>query len=193
MPLQNQTNKISNLISSGTPNGGSTIFYTTSFLAIYIFGSQPNDTGHYTFSIKLKNGLAEIGGFLVDYSRANATIPGTYTAYGRGAVYNDGNPNTDVFFQKPLTPPAGSTLLYLFFGDCFEQGNEEGAESSPFTAPSGTPTISPETPLGLTSLPYLAADALVSKSGVTYGGYSSSVCSSFGGTNHSFALIIPER
>jgi hypothetical protein len=195
MPLTDHSND-SYLVSSGTPNN-ITIDYATSFLAAYVYGSQPNDLGQYTFGVTLKNSAAEVGGFLVSYRGASTNLPGTnpnvpsqYAANGDAAIAFGGDTDTSCLFRKKLNPPAATTLLYTFFGSCFVK-NEEG-ESSPFSAPAGNPKIAPETPLSLTSWPYLAADTLVPSNGVSYGGYSTNVCTSNGGVDHAFALTIPE-
>jgi hypothetical protein len=190
MPLANQSNH-TYLPSSGTSDGGLTIHYATSFLAAYVYGSQPNDSGSYTFGITLRNGLAEVTGFLASYRGASTNL-GAYTAYAHAAIAGDGNPNTSSFFQKVLTPPAETTLLYLFYGECFIQ-NEEVGENSAFSAPSGAPKITHESPLSLGTATYLAADVGVPVGGVNYGGYSTNVCTAFGGIDHAYALIIPEK
>jgi hypothetical protein len=194
MPVANHQNETA-LVSSGTPDGIND-YYVTSFLATYIYGSQPNDTGQYTFGVQLKNVAAEVTGYLVAYRGGGRSLS-QYTAYAHAAIIGDGNPNTYSFFQKVLKPPAETSLLYLFFGSCFlsppEEQHEGPGESSSFTAPSGKPKLTPETPLTLTNLPtYMAADTTVPVAGVSYGGYSTAVCTSMGGVDHAYALIIPE-
>ncbi len=169
----------------------------TGFVAAYIYGSQPNDSGSYT--VKITNTGYESTGFLVDYRGASTSIQGNYILYGK----NYGNFFTTITAPQ-LSPangnsPAGeSTLLNLFAAECvfIPQGYEDADPVAIFGAPTGSPAVTAETPL-TPNLIWLAADVAVPSAGGTYGAYSSAlttqnpnICGSFFGFSHQ--LIIPE-
>src|SRR5262245_29178711 len=54
-----------------TDAGGNVV---TSFLATYIYGSQPGDTGSYDFSITLQTHWPEVAGWLAAYRGASTNL-----------------------------------------------------------------------------------------------------------------------
>ena len=188
LKIVNQSNDLA-LRSSNAGAGGST--YITSFLAAYVYGSQPNDSGQYTLGITPQTSAAEILGFLVAYRGASQVIPGNYELYGF-----PGTQNTDTAVAGKVTPNVESTLVDIFTADCFNNDTESG-ENEAFGAPTAKsgPSLTPETPLNPTSTSAsMAADAPVPQAGVTYGAYTSKVCAQYyyGGLNYAYQLIVLE-
>ena len=191
MPIHNR-GEAQYLVSSGRFSNTTEDLYATSFLVAHVYSN--GDPGTYTFGLTQKRSIDHLGGFLVSYRGANTDLLLGYTAYGSSFLIDDPSSNKVVSFQKPLKPPAQTTLLYLFMGNCwYTEGSEgNGGGPWPFSAPAGAPKLSPRTPLTLGTWPFLAADVTVPVGGVTYGGYSSKVCSdTYGGFDHAFALSIP--
>ena len=140
---------------SGTPNqisAADSVQTVTVWMAAHIFGSVQNDSGSYTFEHYL-NSAVELGTFLMVYRGAGQNLS-NYTAYG--FVRNGDHSN---FTNGSVTPPAESQLVGMTVANI---GCDEPFEpSDTFAAPSGSPALSPESPLTLPSgtLPWLGADA----------------------------------
>jgi hypothetical protein len=184
LPVINHNNNFGIVSTDGA-------LYTTNFVAAHIYGSEPNDPGQYTFGITIQNTGSEIVGFLVAYRGASAAIPGQYLLYG---FPSNQNSNFVRVTAGKVTPQVESTVLDLFEGDCVNN-DTESEEKIAFGAPTGTPTLAPETPLNPTSNSFfMAADAPVPTPGVVYGPYKSYVCTQYvaGGVNTAYQLIIPE-
>jgi hypothetical protein len=169
----------------------------TGFVAAYIYGSQPNDSG--TYHLGIANTGWETTGFMVAYRGASTTIPGNYLLYGR--KYGSPFASIDTLQLSPANndSPAGeTTLLNLFAAECvfIPSGYEDPDPRAIFGTPSGSPMVTAETPLTL-DLIWLAADVAVPTAGGTYGAYTSALttnnqyfCGSFFGFAHQ--LVIPE-
>jgi len=159
---------------------------TTSWLAGYVYGSLPGDTGQYKFTNYDKGGLntclnllysSEFWGSMVAYRGASPNL-GSYTAWGFTQNFDSNS------FSTSSVVPAGETeflaLFYGTFGLDSPEGSEGGGVS--FSAPAGNPALTPETPLTPgTAIPFLAADAPVPAGGQSYGPYS--LRSSLNGNN----------
>ena len=164
----------------------------TSFVALYVYGSQPNDTGTYKLKIDPKTNGSEVIGFMVAYRGASANIPGNYVLNG-----NPGSGSGNIVTTNKLSPnnnnsPAGeSTLLYLFDEDCVTTGAEEPDAYPLFSSPSGpSHKLTSETPFTSRS-GIFAADVAVPTSGGTYGPYNEGLnCQSL---SFSYSLVIPEN
>ena len=175
--------------------GGSHTLYSTDgkltdsyYVALYVYGSQPNDTGQYEFKILPQVSGAETLGFLVAYRGASPNIPGNYKLYGKAATQDSTNIKTVTLSpQNNDSPAAESTLLSLFSQGCV--GSDDPDLFVPFGSPSGTPTLTVETPLRSTK-GFFAADVGVPTGGGTYGLYKSTIsCESL---NTGISLVIPE-
>ena len=164
----------------------------TSFVALYVYGSQPNDTGTYKLKIDPKTNGSEVIGFMVAYRGASANIPGNYVLNG-----NPGSGSGNIVTTNKLSPnnnnsPAGeSTLLYLFDEDCLTTGAEDPDAYPSFSSPSGpSHKLTSETPFTSRS-GIFAADVGVPTSGGTYGPYNEGLnCQSL---SFSYSLVIPEN
>jgi hypothetical protein len=164
----------------------------TSFVALYVYGSQPNDTGTYKLKIDPKTNGPEVIGFMVAYRGASANIPGNYVLNG-----NPGSGSGNIVTTNKLSPnnnnsPAGeSTLLYLFDEDCLTSGAEDPDAYPPFSSPSGpSHKLTSESPFTSRS-GIFAADVGVGTSGGTYGPYNEGLnCQSL---SFSYSLVIPEK
>jgi hypothetical protein len=176
-------------------NGSHTLYstdgtFTSSFyVALYVYGSQPNDTGQYEFSI-VPQGNTETDGFLVGYRGASPTIPGNYLLYGNAATTDTSQVSTlKLSPSHNDAPPAETTLFNLFSQNCIHSGSEEPDFIVDFGAVSGSPAVTAKTPLS-SSNGNLAADVEVPVTGGTYGPYTSALgCS---GINTGISLVIPE-
>ena len=178
LPMVNHSGQYS-LLSWG--NG----FYTTSFLAAYIYGSQANDPGSYTFKVLTQTNTSELIGFLFSY-RGATMIPTNLSVYGYGVTALNNFASTN-----RVTPSGQTTLASLFVDDCY--GKKESKEGTAemqvqFTAPSGSPVSSAETSLNPDFL-YLVSDAGVPIGGNAYGPYSTTTCT---GVNFAYNVIVPE-
>jgi hypothetical protein len=119
----------------------------TSWLAAHTYTS--GDSGSYTFKHYISVTGEEFGAFLVDY-RAASTNPSSLVSDG---FSQDGLHST--FKIGPVTPPGGTELVAMVFGNAGCETPESAEENSAaYAAPEGTPTLSPEA-AGL----WLAADA----------------------------------
>jgi hypothetical protein len=160
-------------------------FTASYYVALYVYGSQPNDTGQYQFTV-VPQGNGEFLGFLVAYRGANTNIPGNYLLYGNGAI-QDGS---KVVTPTLSSPPAETTLLSLFSTECL--GSDDPDVYGTFGSPSGSPAVTVETPL--TSVDgILAADVPVATNGVTFRPYKAVIgCPSSSGVNTGISLVVPE-
>lgn len=166
-------------------------FTQSIYTAIYVYGSQPNDTGQYEFQILPQVNGAETDGFLVAYRGASTDIPGDYLLYGNAVPGN--NPKVITPTLSPGnkdSPPTESVLLNIFNTECI--GADDPDTFGTFGSPSGSPFAIVETPLN--SLDgFFAADVLVTTSGGTFGPYKSATgCSGGTGLNTGISLVIPE-
>jgi len=169
----------------------------TGFVAAYIYGSQPNDSG--TYHLGIANTGWETTGFMVAYRGASTTIPGNYLLYGRKYGSPFASIDTLQLSSANNDSPAGeTTLLNLFAAECvfIPSGYEDPDPRAIFGTPSGSPMVTAETPL-TPDLIWLAADVAVPTAGGTYGAYTSALttnnqyfCGSFFGFAHQ--LVIPE-
>ncbi|HLW69150.1 MAG TPA: hypothetical protein VKS22_00865 [Candidatus Binataceae bacterium] len=180
LPLANLSNQ-GYLISKGAG------FYLTSFIAAYVYGSQPNDSGQYTLSITRHNKYAEVAGILADYRGADTNFA-SYSALGYA-----GTKEGDTTSTLSVTPSAADqTLMTLFSDACADSDNENTESIWSFTAPSGVPSETAETLLSSSSpaggVPFLISDTPVTTSG-TYGPYSTVGRK---GINFAYNLLIPE-
>jgi len=148
---------------SATVSGGT----LTSWLAAHVYGnSEPTSYkfGHYN-----SNGT-ELGAILVAYRGGNENLS-NYTGYG---FVQDGRNSS--FTIGAISPPGGTELVDLIEADggCDTPEKYE-AVSEELTAPSGSPTLAPETYSPGSSSDYLAgwaaADARVPAAGQSYGPY----------------------
>jgi hypothetical protein len=152
---------------SGTPNqisAADSVQTVTVWVAAHIFGSVQNDSGSYTFQHYL-NSAVELGTFLMVYRGAGQNLS-NYTGYG---FVRNGDHSS--FTTGSVTPPGESQLVGMTVANI---GCDEPYEpSDTFAAPSGSPALSPESPLTLPSgdLPWLGADVGVPSSGQSYGPY----------------------
>ncbi len=171
---------------------GNTVSY---YVALYVYGSQPNDTGQYEFQILPQVNLAETSGFLVAYRGAGTNIPGNYLLYGHAGTTNS------LTVQTPTpspgnndSPPDETTLLNVFSTACVVGSPEDpDNDINTFGPPSGSPSATVETPL--TSVDgFYAADVPVTTSGGTFGEYKSTVGCTYNGKglNTGISLVIPE-
>jgi hypothetical protein len=181
MPLANHSNN--QALVSSDPNS----HFITSYLATYIYGSQPNDPGHYTLSVTRSVQGAEMLGFMGAYRGASTNL-GNYTAYGYHGIEDIKSIPT-----KKLTPAAGEQTLATFYGNtCLVETDETAEDTWTFTAPSGSPPETVESPLsssGNGGLPFLLADVPITDAGSVYGPYTATGCT---GINYSHNLLIPE-
>jgi hypothetical protein len=82
--------------------------------------------------------------------------------------------------------------MSLFASSCLNGDNEGTEHTWSYTAPTGSPAATAETPLassGNPGMPFLIADTPIVSSGGAYGPYSTTGCNSI---NFSYNLIIPE-
>jgi hypothetical protein len=96
--------------------------------------------------------------------------PSQLVAYG----FADGS-NTAQFSTGAVVPPAAGVLVGTFnLTGAFSTGPGTGSSSTSFSAPQGTPTLFPETPLSGVSYNggIFAADTVLSTANQTAGGYS---------------------
>jgi hypothetical protein len=144
---------------SATVSGGT----LTSWLAAHVYGN--NEPSSYKFVHYNSNGT-ELGAMLVAYRGGNQNLS-NYTGYG--FVQNGRNSS---FTIGAISPPGETELVDLIQAD----GGCDTPESYEFdtetlTAPSGSPTLAPETPLNPLEAFWLAADARVPAAGQSYGPY----------------------
>ncbi len=156
----------SNISGSPTQIAASNSSYTiTSWLAAHIFGSVPNDSGSYKFKHH-DNGYGELGAFMVVYRGAGQSLS-SYTGYGF-----EQNGFKDDLTTASITPPGDSQLVAMIFdaASC-ELPESTEPNGTTFSAPSGGPTLSPETALIPAPISVFAADASVPLSSQSYGPY----------------------
>ncbi len=103
---------------------------------------------------------------LVAYRGGNQNLS-NYTGYG---FVQDGRNSS--FTIGAISPPGGTELVDLIEADggCDTPESYE-FDSETLTAPSGSPTLAPETPLNPLVAFWLAADARVPAAGQSYGPY----------------------
>jgi len=161
----------------------------SSWLAAHIYTS--NDSGSYTFEHYL-NGNAEMSAILVAYRGAGQTLS-NYTGYGFTQ-----NGLLSSFSTTAISPSADGELatLVLADGGCESPEGSE-ATSHVVTAPTGMPTLAPET--SLTDLPgfWIDADAGIPASGNSYGPYTitespAGSCKDVGAYWLAWQAVIPE-
>jgi hypothetical protein len=164
-------------------------FASSFYVALYVYGSEPNDTGQYTFTIVPQNNVETLG-FLVAYRGASPSIPGNYLLYGNPATSDTSQVSTLKFSpNKNNSPPAETTLFNLLSQNCIHSGSEDPDLIVAFGPVSGSPSATAETPLSSVN-GNLAADVAVPSTGGTYGPYTSALgCS---GLNTGISLVIPE-
>jgi hypothetical protein len=163
----------------------------TGFVSVYVYGSQGlPDSGTYTVGITPTAG-GEADGFLVSYRGASTTTT-NYLLYGKGAT-SDNNAITTLKLSPANgdSPPGEATLLNLFSLNCIHTGGEDADQYAPFSAISGSPSVTRETPLNSQN-GFLAADAPVLKSGATFGAYQTSVTCGVANLPMAWQLVIPE-
>lgn len=181
MPLANHSNN--QALVSSDPNS----HFVTSYLATYIYGSQPNDPGQYTLSVTRSVKGAEMLGFMGVYRGASTNLS-KYTAYGYLGVED-----TTLIPTKQLVPAAGEQTLATIYGNtCLVETDENAEDTWTFGAPAGAPSETVESPLsssGNGGLPFLLADVPVKTGGATYGPYTATGCK---GLNYAYNLLIPE-
>jgi len=169
--------------------------FLTSWLLTYVYGSTAGDTGSYQFTHSgssyntcLGTVIPEMLGFLVDYRGASSTLS-NYSVYGYPGTTDGGS-----FSVGPATlTTTDATLLNIWASPGLESESNEFTLQT-FTAPQGTPTLIPETPLANT-WPFLAADVPAPKGG-TFGPYSttgSGNCTSAGCLWFGWQVEIPEQ
>jgi len=119
----------------------------TAWLAAYIYGSQPGDTGSYTFS-HFDNGAETCVGFFTSEILANMVayrgagqVTSNYTVYGFPK-------STDgvKFTIGPISPPGQTELATLVYAPV-DESMEDNGEANRFATPTGDPAITVETPL----------------------------------------------
>ena len=163
----------------------------TGFVAVYVYGSQGlPDPGTYTVGITPTTG-GEADGFLVSYRGASTTTT-NYLLYGKGAT-SDNNAITTLKLSPTNgdSPPGETTLLDLFSLNCIHTGGEDAVQYAPFSAISGSPAVTRETPLNSQN-GFLAADAPVLQSGKTFGAYQTSVACGVANLPMAWQLVITE-
>ncbi len=177
----------SHTLYSNDGNGLTESFY----VSIYVYGSQPNDTGQYRFQILPQVNGAETLGFLVAYRGASTDIPGNYLLYGNGGTSDGPKVVTPTLSPgQKNSPPAETTLLNIFNTDCI--GADDPDTFGTFGSPAGSPFAVVETALNSVN-GFFAADVLVPTSGGTFGPYKSTIgCTSGNGLNTGLSLVIPE-
>ncbi len=153
---------------SATVSGGT----LTSWLAAHVYGtSEPSS---YKFSHYNNNGT-ELAAMMVAYRGGNQNLS-NYTGYG---FVQDGRNSS--FTIGAISPPGGTELVDLVQADggCDTPENYE-QDSETLTAPSGSPTLAPETTLNSLWFGWLPADARVPAAGQSYGPYTLTVSPLFG-------------
>ncbi|MGD0672275.1 MAG: hypothetical protein ABSB13_09370 [Candidatus Binatus sp.] len=166
-------------------------FTTSYYVALYVYGSQPNDTGQYEFKIVPQANGPETLGFLVAYRGASTNIPGNYRLYGRASTSDSSKVVSPTLSPSNKdSPPAETTLLNVFSAGCI--GYDDPDVFGTFGSPSGSPFATVETPLNSVD-GFFAADVLVTTSGGTFGPYKSTIgCTTGTGLNTGISLVIPE-
>jgi|SRR5579872_6816376 len=144
-------------------------FVRSTWMAAHVFKSGETS---YNFS-HFNNGVAtcegnfsgELVAFIVAYRGAtqNAT---QLTVYGSAS-----SSNGDSFTTQAFSPPGGTTLLTIFSAPGEETNGSPDEAPVTFSAPSGTPALTAESPLAGDLFFKLAADVTVPTGGVSYGGY----------------------
>jgi len=144
---------------SATVSGGT----LSSWLAAHVYGN--NEPISYKFVHNNNNGT-ELSAMIVAYRGGNENLS-NYTGYG--FVQNGLNSS----FTIGAISPLGETELVDLIdadGGCDTPEKYEAVSES-LTAPSGSPTLAPETPLTQLWYGWLAADAGVPTAGQSYGTY----------------------
>jgi hypothetical protein len=187
LPIANQSGATS--MTQGTCGGGD---IATEYVFAHVYGAS-TESGTYNFKHVVQNFCngsfaPELLGDLFVYRGANAA-PGTYVLYGYPASTIS---LTSTVGPAPVAAPSGGTLLNIF--ECPTPEVPDSNEFNvTFTLPTGSPTVTAETPLSNPGGVELLADLAVPSAGTALGQYSTT-CSGGAVPAHNFGwqLFLPE-
>jgi len=163
----------------------------TSKCADSLMGSGSYKFKHVTFLFCQDSLNPEIEGFLVGYRSASSNISG-YALYGYPAQPTAKPTSSVTVGPAPSNSPSDGTLLNVFYGQGSESPEKNEYGSTTFSALTGTPTATAQTPLTPPDMVFLLADVGVPALGQPLAQYS--VTSSVGvTTTWGWQLFLPEK
>ncbi len=157
----------------------------TSWMFARIFSS--NDPASYSFTI-VPTFTTEFVGYLVSYRGASADFS-TYTVYGYPTTADSETTSTG-----QLTNVQPNATLVNIFAANDSDAHEDSGGTVTFSAPTGSPSLTVESPLTVVH-PYLTADVFTGPAGGTFGGSGTcgGYCTSDGvdTLNTGFQIVVP--